>query len=91
MIPNGRIKIVLCDGSYYEGNYSNHRRHGAGICYYPNGDVYEGQWSSDKRAGKGKMKFFDAHGNFLCQYKGYFIKDKADGSGTVEDYATNLF
>lgn len=28
MIQNGRIKIMFQDGSYYEGQYLHHRRHG---------------------------------------------------------------
>jgi len=39
---NGRVKIMLQDGSYYEGGYSNHRRHGQGTCYYSNGEMFEG-------------------------------------------------
>lgn len=92
MVPNSKsIKIVLADGCYYEGNYQNHQRSGAGVCYYPNGDVYEGQWSGDQRVNRGKMKFFDTDGTFLCQYKGLFQNDKADGFGTVEDNQNNLF
>jgi len=66
MVPNTKsIKIILADGSYYEGGYSNHQRAGFGFCYYPNGDIYEGPWAKDKRAGRGKMKFFDSDGVFL--------------------------
>ena len=74
------------DGSYYEGSYSNHRRHGLGTCWYPNGEFYEGQWSSDKRVGRGKMKFLNG-----AQYKGQFIGDQADGNGQYEDAGSNLF
>jgi len=37
------------------------------------------------------MKFFDANGAFVNQYKGLFGGDKADGFGTVEDNGSNLF
>lgn len=48
MVPSSKsIKIILADGCYYEGNYQNHQRQGAGVCYYPNGDIYEGLWVSD--------------------------------------------
>jgi hypothetical protein len=85
-VANGRIKIMFQDGSYYEGSYSNHRRHGLGTCWYPNGEFYEGQWSSDKRVGRGKMKFLNG-----AQYKGQFIGDQADGNGQYEDAGSNLF
>jgi hypothetical protein len=71
MIPNGRIKIMFSDGQYYEGAYSNHRRHGMGKSWYPNGDTYEGPWSSDKRVGQGCVMRFN--NNML--YKGQFIGD----------------
>lgn len=85
-IPNSRIKIMFQDGTYYEGNYANHRRHGQGTCYYPNGDIYEGNWTNDKRAGRGKMKF--AGGG---TYMGQFIDDQADGDGQYEDRSNSLF
>jgi hypothetical protein len=93
MVPNSKsIKIILADGCYYEGNYQNHERSGAGVCYYPNGDIYEGQWHKDQRCSRGKMKFFDDKGNFLNQYKGTFSEDRADGViGIVEDNNSNLF
>jgi hypothetical protein len=38
------------------------------------------------------MKFFDANGDFLNQYKGTFSEDRADGViGIVEDNSSNLF
>lgn len=83
---NGRVKIMLQDGSYYEGGYSNHRRHGQGICYYSNGEMFEGQWNNDKRISRGKMRF--TNGTF---YHGQFILDKADGSGQIEDKDGNFF
>jgi hypothetical protein len=75
-IPNGRIKMMIPDGSYYEGMYSNHVRHGKGTCYYPNGDIYDGEWVADERVGRGKMRF-----NTGLMYQGQFIKDQADGIG----------
>ena len=57
---------MLQDGSYYEGNYSNHRRHtlpnGVGTCYYPNGEYYEGAWSSDKREAEAAVEWSDSQG-----------------------------
>jgi len=78
---------MLQDGTYYEGMYSNHRRHGQGVCYYQNGEFYEGEWSADKRVHKrGKMKFLNG-----IKYTGGFIGDQADGTCMIEDAANNLF
>ena len=45
----GKIKILMVDGSYYDGYWKDHKRDGHGIHYYPNGDRYEGSWSDDCR------------------------------------------
>jgi len=56
-IPNGRIKMIMHDGNYYDGQYSNHQRHGKGTLYYTNGDIYDGEYVNDERVGRGKMRF----------------------------------
>ena len=53
---NKRVKILFQDGQYYEGAYSNNKRHGFGTNIYPNGDKYEGDWMADKRVGRGKIR-----------------------------------
>lgn len=83
------VKLLLSDGTYYEGGYMNHRRHGAkGKCHYPNGDTYDGEWEQDKRISKySKLRFKikDESGRYTEQlYKGQFIDDRADGTGTIE-------
>jgi len=45
----GKIKILMVDGSFYDGYWKDHKRDGHGIHYYPNGDRYEGSWSDDCR------------------------------------------
>ena len=52
-----KVKLLLADGSYYDGGYENHGRDGQGTCSYPNGELYEGAWEKDKRCGRGKMRF----------------------------------
>jgi len=85
-IPNGRIKMIMTDGSYYDGQYSHHQRHGKGTCYYSNGDIYDGEWVNDERVGRGKMRF-----TTQLMYQGQFIKDQADGIGQIEDKAANIY
>ena len=84
--PHGRVKILFTDGSFYDGNYANHRRHGQGVMFYPNGEWYEGEWNNDKRIGRGKMHFQNK-----IIYKGQFIEDRADGDGQIEDQHNNFF
>lgn len=70
-VPNKcKVKIMMADGSYYDGGYENHRRDGQGTCSYPNGELYEGAWEKDKRCGRGKMRF---HGGMV--YQGRFAED----------------
>lgn len=82
----GRIKMIMPDGCFYEGQYLNHERHGKGSCYYPNGDIYEGEWLNDVRVGRGKMRF-----NTGQVYQGQFMAGQVDGAGTVEDKYANMF
>ena len=83
------VKLLLADGQYYEGPYSNHRRHGAkGKCYYANGDVYDGEWEADKRRAPKLARMLFADGTM---YKGQFNNDIADGQFSVEDPAHALF
>jgi hypothetical protein len=72
----GRVRMMFQDGTYYDGNYQNHKRHGLGMCWYPNGEMYEGNWQNDKRIGRAKMRF--SNGSL---YQGQFIADQADGNG----------
>jgi hypothetical protein len=82
----GRVKIMLRNGTYYEGQYSHHKRNGPGVCLYPNGEKFEGNFANDKRVGRGKMRF--PNGSL---YQGQFIHDQADGNGQVEDAYNSLF
>ena len=67
MIPDQKLKIMFADGQYYEGQYSNHRRHVSGRCFYPNGDYYDGPWESDRRVGRNATMKFN---NNTIVYKG---------------------
>lgn len=85
-LSNKRIKILFKDGQYFEGSFSNHRRHGFGKVWYPNGDSFEGDWSCDKRVGRGKLRCADG-----LRYTGQFLDDFADGNCQIEDEKGNVF
>ena len=40
--------MLYKDGSLYEGDWVNNKRHGSGRLIYINGDCYEGDWHEDK-------------------------------------------
>lgn len=43
------------DGSKYEGEMENGKRHGRGILVRPDGMKYEGEWKNDKPSGQGTL------------------------------------
>lgn len=47
------------DGSKYEGEMKDGRRHGRGIWVRADGLKYEGEWEDDKPSGKGKLITLD--------------------------------
>mmetsp|Transcript_17132 Transcript_17132/g.23084 ORF Transcript_17132/g.23084 Transcript_17132/m.23084 type:complete len:129 (+) Transcript_17132:1783-2169(+) len=51
-LQDGIVKILFCNGEFYEGNMKENCREGVGTMYYTNGDIFEGEWFKDKRGGK---------------------------------------
>ena len=44
------------DGSHFEGNFKNDRRHGKGVYTFASGSSYEGEWDMGRRVpGAGKF------------------------------------
>lgn len=64
------------DGSVYEGQVQNGKRHGQGKMTYADGAVYEGEWKNDQRNGQGKMTYADGD-----VYEGEWKDDKMNGLG----------
>ena len=46
---------IYPDGSKYEGEWQNNKRHGQGILTRPDGMRYEGEWADGKPHGKGTL------------------------------------
>ena len=40
----GYGELKMDDGSLYQGNFLNDKKHGAGIFYWADGRKYDGQW-----------------------------------------------
>lgn len=56
---HGQGKCVYANplGRIYEGDFFNDKRHGFGMCIYPNGDVFTGDFVDEKYKGKGVYKY----------------------------------
>ena len=72
----GSCKVVFDDGSVYDGEIENGKRHGTGKFTDMNWNVYEGDWKEDKWDGKGKLV-----GSDEVVYEGEFKDGKFDGKG----------
>jgi hypothetical protein len=68
----------------YQGEFHNHRKHGAGTEYYTNKSVFEGTWLDDKRHGAGTLTF--ASGETLtATWNNDAINPEAQGGAVFKD------
>jgi len=89
----GTGKMYYVDGTLYEGQFKNNKRHGQGNMIYNDKSVYEGFWENDERHGSGKITYagiYDSNGDRLYGwlkrstfYEGEWINDKISGHGKV--------
>ena len=52
-IYDKQVKVFEADGTVFEGDISNNKRHGTGTEIYTDGSRYIGGWVDDKKQGKG--------------------------------------
>ena len=71
----GILKLASCD--FYEGEWSNDKRHGRGILHF-NGDIYEGEYKDDIMQGYGKYIWDDGD-----IYEGEFHDGVFHGKGKM--------
>ncbi len=64
------------DGSKYEGEFKDGKRHGQGIWIRPDGAKYKGEWVDDKPCGQGILIFTDGK-----KYEGGWKEGKRHGQG----------
>ena len=64
------------DGSHYEGELQNEKRHGQGIWTRPDGTVYAGEWKHDRPEGQGTLTRPDG-----LKYTGSWREGKRSGHG----------
>eukprot|EP00899_Mesostigma_viride_P006515 jgi/Mesvir1/15865/Mv03411-RA.1 len=79
------------DGSRYEGQWENGKRHGQGMYTFPNGDIYDGGWLLDKKSGPGTYVFKESLSQFLGDWVGgnfvrgeWVLRDGTVYSGNFE-------
>lgn len=75
-LPEGKGRLNLKDGSFYDGIWKHGKRSGVGAFYYSSGDVFQGSWRDDLMHGKGWFYFKNGDRWFSDFWKG-----KANGEG----------
>lgn len=75
---NGWGRIVDSEGVLTEGYFVNHYLNGKGEKYYPDGTKYIGDFVKGLRQGNGEEE------NEEHIYKGQFMNDKKEGTGTLK-------
>lgn len=75
-LPEGKGRLVLRDGSIYDGLWRYGKRSGPGSFYFKNGDMFQGSWRDDVIHGKGWFYFRTGDRWFANFWKG-----KANGEG----------
>lgn len=75
-LPEGKGRLNLKDGSFYDGIWKHGKRSGVGAFYYSSGDVFQGSWWDDLMHGKGWFYFKNGDRWFADFWKG-----KANGEG----------
>ena len=79
VFKNGYHIETYKDGSKYEGNFKDGKKHGIGRYTYTNGS-YVGEFKDDKMHGNGTFRTYD--GLKAIKYVGEFKDDKMHGNGT---------
>ena len=72
---------VICnyaDGSEYEGEWQDGKRHGTGTYISPTGTRYEGEWENDEASGHGVCHYADG-----MKYDGQFENGERHGKGVL--------
>ncbi|KAL5021284.1 hypothetical protein ScPMuIL_000439 [Solemya velum] len=84
---HGHGKLVMKDGSYYEGQFVNGEIQGYGYRYYAVSHCkYSGQFYRGEANGKGKMCYRDG-----SLYEGDWKENKKEGIGTMKYRDSQLF
>lgn len=78
---SGWGRMYYEDGSVYEGEWYDDKRHGQGMFRTADENRYEGEWQDDKKHGHGKYYFLDKG----QVYEGVWFEDTAK-CGEMKDF-----
>ena len=71
----GHGKLIMADGSYYEGEFQNGEINGLGFRYFaPSGNRYSGQFYMGELHGQGVMNYADG-----SVYEGEWSRNRRQG------------
>lgn len=73
------------NGSKYEGEKINEKRHGKGTFFYADGGYYEGEWKENLMNGQGSLYYPSGS----LAYTGYWANDKFHGYGELHNDLPN--
>jgi hypothetical protein len=91
----GRGRLILRKGDYFEGEFKQNKANGFGKYVNIKGEIYIGNWVDDKQEGDGELILKDG-----SRYNGQFKKGLKNGKGKISwtdssyyegDFANNYF
>ena len=75
---HGPVICNYADGSEYQGEWQDGKRHGTGTYISPTGTRYEGEWGNDEASGHGVCHYADG-----MKYDGQFENGERHGKGVL--------
>ena len=75
---HGPVICNYADGSEYQGEWQDGKRHGTGTYISPTGTRYEGEWENDEASGHGVCHYADG-----MKYDGQFENGERHGKGVL--------
>ncbi len=75
---HGPVICNYADGSEYQGEWQDGKRHGTGTYISPTGTRYEGEWENDEASGHGVCHYADG-----MKYDGQFESGERHGKGVL--------
>jgi len=75
---HGPVICNYADGSEYQGEWQDGKRHGTGTYISPTGTRYEGEWENDGASGHGVCHYADG-----MKYDGQFENGERHGKGVL--------
>jgi len=75
---HGPVICNYADGSEYQGEWQDGKRHGIGTYISPTGTKYEGEWENDEASGHGVCHYADG-----MKYDGQFENGERHGKGVL--------